>query len=182
MANKNIFFVSDTHWFHANILKFKDIDGTPVRPGYDSIDDMNEKLIERWNATIKPNDTVYHLGDVAFRYGSEFSEVMCRLNGQRRLIIGNHDDVGKLLPWFPKIMVWREFRDHNFVASHIPVHPSQLSRGKDHEGFNVHGHIHEKTLDDYRYINLCVEHTNGFPVHIDTVLATIADRQRRKAI
>jgi calcineurin-like phosphoesterase family protein len=179
MSRKNIWFISDTHFFHSNILKFTNADGSLARPGYDSVEDMNEKLVERWNADIRPQDTVYHMGDVSFRYGSEFNELMSRLNGNKTLIIGNHDNVALLLPWFPKVLVWREFRDHNFVASHVPVHPTQLRRGKDHEGFNIHGHIHANVLEDHRYINLCVEHTGGKPVHIDEVLAKIAQRSGR---
>ena len=52
-----VFFIADTHFRHRNIIKH---DGRP----YSSVDEMNEALITNWNAKVKPNDSVYHLGDV----------------------------------------------------------------------------------------------------------------------
>lgn len=62
---RDIWLISDTHFNHANILKFTDSrTGLPVRPGFESVDHMNEHMIERWNSVVKPGDIVYHLGDV----------------------------------------------------------------------------------------------------------------------
>lgn len=76
-----IHFTSDTHFDHANILKYTE------RP-FSTIDDMNEALIENWNARVRPGDVVYHLGDFAFNRHAYFAS---RLNGQIVLIEGSHD-------------------------------------------------------------------------------------------
>lgn len=77
------FFTSDTHFNHANIIKF-----CPETRPFEDKDHMNESLIENWNSTISNDDTVWHLGDVCF--GSDFS-FLYRLNGKINLIKGNHD-------------------------------------------------------------------------------------------
>src|SRR6056300_578004 len=85
---KNRFFISDTHFDHANILTFTDYAGKPVRE-FDSVEAMNEAMIERWNAVVKPGDTVYHLGDVAI--AKRGLTHLARLNGRKILVKGNHD-------------------------------------------------------------------------------------------
>jgi calcineurin-like phosphoesterase family protein len=57
---KNIFFTSDTHFYHTNIIKYCN------RP-FSSVEEMNQKLIENWNNTISEHDTIFHLGDFMFK-------------------------------------------------------------------------------------------------------------------
>lgn len=168
-----IWFISDTHFFHSNILKFLDKDGLPFRR-FSSIEEMNETIVSNWNAVIAPSDHVYHLGDVTFRYDRPFAELMSRLKGCKRLVIGNHDKLKNqaLLKWFDKVMLWRGFKEHDFTAVHIPLMLSSLRDGK----FCVHGHIHQNLMADPHYINLCVEHTNYAPVHLESLCKTIKER------
>lgn len=79
----SIYFTSDNHFWHSNVIKYCD------RP-HKSIEEMNEDLINKWNSVVKPEDTVYVLGDfsLAFRAVETFSY---RLNGTRYLVPGNHD-------------------------------------------------------------------------------------------
>lgn len=79
-----VWFTSDTHFYHENILHFCS------RPFRD-ITDMNETLIRRWNETVPPDSFVFHLGDFAFGGSMEWNEVISRLNGRIYLILGNHD-------------------------------------------------------------------------------------------
>lgn len=79
-----VFFTSDTHFGHANIIKFCN------RP-FLNINDMNEALIENWNKVVSDGDTVFHLGDFAFGGSNVWNEILPRLNGQIYLILGNHD-------------------------------------------------------------------------------------------
>lgn len=82
-----IFFTADTHLGHANIIKYDN------RP-FASVEEMDDAIIRNWNRKVSPNDTVYHLGDVAF-YPWNKPEVLkrylSRLNGKIHLILGNHD-------------------------------------------------------------------------------------------
>lgn len=82
-----IWFTADTHFNHRNIIKYE------CRP-FDSVEEMNEALIENWNNTVKPTDAVYHLGDFAFSKNPD--QFLSRLNGHKRLIIGNHDSAATI--------------------------------------------------------------------------------------
>lgn len=79
-----IFFTSDTHFGHARI-----IDLVP-RP-FKDVAEMNEILVKNWNETVSPEDTVFHLGDVALGPIRDSLEHIRRLNGRKILVIGNHD-------------------------------------------------------------------------------------------
>lgn len=167
-----IFFLSDTHFSHTNILSFVRDDGTPVRPEFSTVEEMDEYMIEQWNSYIRPEDRVYHLGDVAMNTPT-ISRVMPRLNGNKRLCLGNHDpDVLALRTYFKKIVLWRIFKDEGFVCSHIPLMPGQF---RHKVVLNVHGHIHQNLIDDPRYFNVCVEHHDYRPVHMDEVLQKVRE-------
>jgi calcineurin-like phosphoesterase family protein len=191
----NRFVISDTHWGHTNSWqKFKLPNGDPLRP-FTSTEEMDEAMVERWNAVVRPQDTVYHLGDVVINKKSLHH--VKRLNGKKRLIRGNHDifkdqdyrDVG-----FDSLYGVRVFVDQ-FILSHIPLHPDCVT---NRFRVNVHGHLHankvmkedyygEKCTDqnenygrpvktimpDPRYLCVCVEHTNFTPISFDEVEARI---------
>ena len=160
-------FISDTHFFHENILKFTDDSGQRIRPEFEIMEEMHETMIERWNSVVKPQDYVYHLGDVTFRYGSEFNNLMHRLKGKKRLIVGNHDKIWNpmLISNFEKVELWKGFKEHNFTATHIPLMLESLRDG----AFNVHGHVHSNSLNKPGYINVSVEVRNFTPVNIDEI-------------
>jgi len=81
----SIYFTADNHWYHSNILKYCN------RP-FDNVEQMNKTMIENWNSVVKPNDTVYHLGDFCWAKKVETVDALIkRLNGKIHLIIGNHD-------------------------------------------------------------------------------------------
>lgn len=163
---RNKWFISDTHFFHANIITFTGADGKLTRP-FASLEAMHETMVKNWNSVVKHEDNVYHLGDVSFRYGKEFNELMSRLNGRKRLILGNHDRIKgtDLMKWFEKVDLWKGFKEHNFTASHIPLMLQSLRDG----AYNVHGHVHQNSLKNPNYINVSVEVRNYTPVHIDEI-------------
>jgi len=182
----NRFVISDTHFGHTNSWeKFKREDGSPLRP-FTSTEEMDETMIERWNAKVKPGDTVYHLGDVVINQKS--LHLVSRLNGRKILIRGNHDifkdkqyrDVG-----FEQLHGVRVFVD-KFILSHIPLHPECVT---ERFKVNVHGHLHANELmrevvgqfctyeePDPHYLCVSVEHTNYEPLHFDEVQARIDKR------
>lgn len=164
---KDIWIISDTHFNHSNILKFVDDKGENVR-AFDSLQEMNEIMIQNWNSVVRPGDLVYHLGDVFFGDQDWFKKTWPRLMGSKRLIVGNHDDVKFLAcgGFFQKVMLWRLFKEHNMLLTHVPVHESNIRKVE----FNVHGHIHQQESPTKRHINVCVEKTLYTPVHIEQVL------------
>lgn len=153
-----IFLTSDTHWGHWRILEYEAVN----RPFHD-ITEHDEYLIARWNERVNDADTVWHLGDVFFK--KENAHLLHRLKGKKRLILGNHDhyDLSVYTPFFEKILGCATL--HDCVLTHIPIHPSQFFRFKA----NIHGHLHSHTIDDPRYVNVCVEHWGLAPVLLDDV-------------
>ncbi|CAB4162396.1 COG4186 Predicted phosphoesterase or phosphohydrolase [uncultured Caudovirales phage] len=170
----NIFVTSDTHFNHANILKFTDYSGNKVRD-FSSVEEMNETLITRWNSVVKPGDKIYHLGDVFFGPKKWIEENWHRLNGRKRLIVGNHDDIPYMVNhrMFEKVDMWRMFSEYHLLLSHVPVHDSVLGeRGKTNKKLiNVHGHIHTNASPSPFHRNVSTEVTNYYPISIEELKA-----------
>ena len=165
--SKNIWVISDTHFNHNNIIQYC---GRP----FANAELMNEVLVENWNSVVKPQDKVYHLGDVYMGGGflrEETVKLLKSLNGHKRLILGNHDN-GKdqiLHSCFEKIDVWRMFPEFGLLLTHIPVHESSLDRGMGVEMMNIHGHIHNKESPTENHYNVSVEKINYTPVNIGSL-------------
>ena len=81
---EHTFFTSDTHFNHANIIRFCN------RP-FKDVEQMNEVMIANWNSVIGKDDTVFHLGDFCLGGAAEWTKILERLNGKIYLIMGNHD-------------------------------------------------------------------------------------------
>ena len=163
----DIWVISDTHFGHSNILTFKDKEGGPVR-SFSCVEEMNDTIIQKWNSVVKQGDKVYHLGDVFFGPKEDFKLLWPRLNGSKRLVVGNHDDIKFLSSggFFKKISMWRVFTEFGIILSHTPQHQSALT-GRRQGLINVHGHIHEKESPEGPYKCVCVEHTEYYPVNLE---------------
>lgn len=172
-------FTSDTHFGHKNILEYE----KKARP-FDTIEEMHEVMIERWNSVVKPKDIVFHLGD--FCFGKQWLPIAKRLNGYKRLILGNHDKyaTASYLKYFDKLygMIYWE----RCVLSHMPVHQNGLGA---RWLLNVHGHLHSNKVkyppemlwkhpdhpcdifgNDLNYFNVSVEQNNLTPFHRDQIM------------
>jgi calcineurin-like phosphoesterase family protein len=180
----SVFLVSDTHFGHKGVCHFTRNDGvTKLRP-FDTPEEMDEFMVEAWNARVRPNDKVYHLGDVVMSRRS--LSIMDRLNGDKVLIRGNHDifkdeDYRK---YFRELRAYHVM--NGMILSHIPIHSESLGRF----GVNIHGHTHanrvmrparvlEEFIDhgcttiDERYHCVCVEQTDFAPILFEDVIKRI---------
>ncbi len=163
----NIWFISDTHFGHTNILKYE----KEARP-FASVEEMNEKIIENWNKTVNQKDVVYHLGDFAF--GKRNLAIAERLNGRKKLVLGNHDvyDFRLYVHYFERL--YGVFQWNRCVLTHVPIHLDHLGH---RFWINIHGHLHSKAVqksfdheDDPNYFNVSCERHNLTPVHADVIL------------
>lgn len=111
---------------------------------------------------------VYHLGDVAFG-GVKTLEKLSRLNGLKRLVMGNHDryPTAEYLKYFEKLYGAVTYK--GMIMTHVPVHPHQFYRYKG----NIHGHLHHNVMPDERYINVSLERWNMAPVSYDFIRTLI---------
>jgi len=187
----NTWFISDTHFSHKKIIEYE----KEHRP-FDTLQEMHDTIIERWNKTVKPKDIIYHLGDFAF--GKENIKIAEKLNGSKRLIMGNHDmyPINCYTPYFQKI--YGAFYWKGCLLTHIPVHEYNLSRHLESYGItskkilNVHGHLHSKKIqrlyeypdgatcihikeDDPNYFNVSCEQNDLTPIHADIILKALEE-------
>jgi calcineurin-like phosphoesterase family protein len=161
----NRWFISDTHFSHANIIRYT------KRP-FQSVSEMNEKLIENWNAFIKPEDTVFFLGDFALGT-TEFLTSLCSLlHGNKICIRGNHDGTPAKMHKIGFSLVLEsafiKIGRHQVELVHIP---SQTAPAH----FQLHGHVHEKRPNQLvgRQLNLSVEVWDYKPVSEKTIVALL---------
>jgi calcineurin-like phosphoesterase family protein len=173
---RDIWFISDTHFTHKNIITFLDDNGVRFRP-FSSAEEMDELMVENWNKTVKPQDKIYHLGDVTMR--DKYLPIMNRLNGTKVLIPGNHDifHIDLYRKYFNRIYGYKVIE--KVIFSHIPVHKYSSGRFRA----NVHGHTHNNNVSDTRYpiglvddpfyINVCVEKINFTPISYEEVFLKV---------
>lgn len=172
------FVISDSHFFHKNIISFTNGD-KPLRP-FDTVEEMNEYMIEAWNSVVGPDDKVIHLGDVVF--AQQGFECLRRLNGKKTLLLGNHErhKLSQYQEHFVDIRAYAEIK--GFILSHIPVHTSQLTRWKG----NIHGHLHSERVmmtnfygaqvEDPRYFCASVEQIDYKPILLGEVFQEFQKR------
>lgn len=149
----NIYFTSDWHFSHANIIKFC--------PTFRQIppDEMNEYLITLWNSTVGPDDVVYNLGDVSFSHDLKVIEkTLSQLNGKHHLILGNHDGLisrhrerflsAKKQDGNPMLSSVHDYLKLSFrqlkrtlILSHYPM----IEWDGCHKGwYHLYGHLHDR--------------------------------------
>jgi calcineurin-like phosphoesterase family protein len=136
-----IHFVSDTHFYHKNIIKYSN-------RLFSSVEEMNQKMIDNWNAVVQPTDTVWHLGDFAFCNYLLFAKLLTELNGNINVVLGNHDKTieensSKLLAagLLKSIQNYKELKvdGKTIVLLHYPMR----SWNKKHHGsYHLFGHVH----------------------------------------
>ena len=176
----SVFLVSDTHFGHAGVCRFTESDGvTKIRPWTDPAE-MDEEMVKRWNETVRPNDKVYHLGDVVIN--RKALSIMSRLNGDKVLIRGNHDIFRdeEYRQYFRELRAYHVM--YGMILSHIPIHEQSLGRF----GTNIHGHLHTGRVQirgfngkpmgiDPRYHCVCVEQTDFRPILFEDVIKRIKE-------
>jgi calcineurin-like phosphoesterase family protein len=162
----NIFFTSDTHFFHKNIIQYSN------RP-FTYIEEMNETIITKWNAKIKSTDTVYFIGDFAFADKEKTKSILERLNGNIHLCRGNHDKpLNALHHYFSSVFDLSTILipDDDVPSGKQPIvlcHYPLLTWDRQQYGsWMLHGHCHaslpfNKTL---KRVDIGVDNWNYFPV------------------
>ena len=177
------YFTSDQHFGHFNIIRLS-------RRPFKTVEEMDETMVERWNAKVKDDDTVYVLGDLFFR-AATVEPILERLKGRKHLVLGNHDhswtDRVNLADHFESVQTLKEGTvDGRLVTMcHYPM----LSYPQARRGYMIYGHIHNNTGDDYwplimrrpRMLNAGVDVNNFEPVTFDELLANNNAFQRRHA-
>ena len=160
-----VWFTSDTHYGHGGAR------GLFKRP-FATTDEMDEAMIARWNAVVRPQDAVWHLGDVAVRQSqARVAEILSRLVGEKHLITGNNDSEAALdqLEWVSvQSYAELELDGHFLVLCHYPFR----SWNRQHKGaINLHGHSHGNLKPLARQVDVGVDAWAFRPVRLQDILA-----------
>ena len=165
------FFTADLHFGHNNVINFTNPDGSKCRD-FDTIEEMEDAMVQAHNEIVKPTDKVYMLGDIAFN--ARGLDKVKQMNGIKILVKGNHDNL-KLHKY---VDVFKDIRGchvtNGIVFTHIPIHVEQQGRF----GCNEHGHLHSNRvlLDgaiDPRFLCVSVEHTDLKPIEFEDMVDRI---------
>lgn len=157
------FLIADTHFGHKKIVDFRRPWSTKKR--FDSVEEHDEELLSRINSVCGRRDHLIILGDVYFGDGWT---VLQRLNPTFSVVLGNHDKAKSLLSkGATKVVSYMEHRGG--VLSHMPIHTFDIDSNR--YTFNVHGHLHDKKIDDDRYLCVSADHVAGYPIEISEAIA-----------
>ena len=146
-----IFYISDTHLGHKNCIEFD------KRP-FESVEEMDQTIIDNWNRKVTDEDTVYILGDFIYRSGRSFDWYLKQLKGKKILVSGNHDwqllEDEKTKPYFEHIgnLVEIDDGDKQIVLCHFPLAEWNGSRRKWNTTYHIYGHIHGDRGNSYWYM------------------------------
>ena len=190
-----VWYSSDSHFRHKMVAGLR---------GFDSIDEHDQVLVDNWNAVVKPDDFVWHLGDVGL--GNELGVLACasHLNGRKHLITGNHDpcwpghrDSRKRqrlwLDYFESVQAYAKTRieGRTVLLSHLPYlgagdHTAEerhsLFRLSDQGEWLVHGHLHSpERLTGPRSVHVGLDAWGLHPVAEGAIAALIRDIEEKRA-
>lgn len=133
------YYIADLHFGHQNALAF---DARPFK----TIEEHDRTIINNWNDTVNIDDEVFILGDVSWYNVTKTNEIVKLLNGNKHLIIGNHDK--KLLKnrdfrsLFVEVLDYKEisFNDgKGVVLSHYPI---PCFNHHYYSWYHLYGHVH----------------------------------------
>jgi calcineurin-like phosphoesterase family protein len=183
------FFTSDTHFGHQNIMKYE-----PKTRPFHGTEEMDEVMIERWNAVVGPDDLVFHLGDVAMGDIHKSIAKVGRLNGHKILVPGNHDRVfsgvkegmqkrfePEYLAVFDQILPEQQTLElqngFEVLLCHFPYEGDShgadryADKRPDDTGLPlIHGHVHSTWKFNGRQFNVGVDANGLTPVSEDDVI------------
>ncbi|MBC3804045.1 phosphoesterase [Acetobacterium fimetarium] len=163
MLSNKYYFIADTHFFHQRIIEYEN------RP-FENTNEMNEILIKNWNRVVRNGHIVFVLGDFAFCGKEPMREICKQLNGNKHLIMGNHDEKSANFYrsiGFDEVSKYPIIFQENWILSHQPMPLSPDSFFK-----NIYGHVHAKPeFQDFNFQSCCVsvERINYTPIEFGDI-------------
>lgn len=133
------YFISDLHFGHKNVLSF---DNRPFR----TIEEHDRALVSNWNRTVSDSDRVYLLGDVSWHNPQKTIEIVKSLNGEKHLIVGNHDKKAvknsAFRSLFEEIKDYKELPLPDGKGIALCHYPIPCFNNHYHGWYHLYGHVH----------------------------------------
>lgn len=165
-----IYYTSDLHIGHFNAIRLCN------RP-YVTVEAMNMDIIQKWNEKVKPNDDVYILGDMFFKYQDiqQVTNILKLLNGKKHLVRGNHDKFLNSINWrdyFEEVVFYKEIDDNGrmVILFHYPI---EEWNGYYRNSYMLYGHVHdnmEEIKKHPRKFNVGVDVNDFEPKTLDELI------------
>ena len=179
MKGPRLFFTADSHVGHHGILSPR---MHAPRP-FAGIEEHDETIVARWNAVVRPYDTVWHLGDFCYRCTEAYAlGIFRRLNGRRFLVRGNHDKVAARLPWDgPIVDVARAVvQDREGPQGLFLSHYAHRVWPRMHRGdIHLYGHSHGSLPGTATSTDVGVDCFDWRPVTLDEIRIRLAENAGR---
>lgn len=155
-----VLFAADMHFGHDRLATNR----RGMDPTY-----HNELIIDNWNKAVSKKDLVIMVGDLTFEAPELIPVYLSRLHGNKILVAGNHDnaeccDMARKLG----IRVYGCMKYKGFFVTHIPIHPMEFSFSPKIRG-NIHGHIHDRVINDPRYFNVSMDRIGYTPILFEDI-------------
>jgi calcineurin-like phosphoesterase family protein len=160
---RNTWWTSDTHFGHAMLVE------RGHRP-FVSVEEMDAKMIEAWNAYVKDNDDVWHLGDFNFRGPHDTKHYISQLHGRINIIWGNHDDKyarrhPELFASVQDIKYLRMYGERIYMSHYA----HRVWRSSHHGSWHLYGHSHAGLPDMNRSMDVGVDARSFKPISFEEV-------------
>ena len=169
-------FTSDSHFGHTNIITHCD------RP-FTSVEEQDATLIANWNALVRPNDDIWHLGDFAFRNSKAAASYLARLNGRKHLIWGNHDsDETRGLSGWASSQPMKEIKADGIRIT-LLHYAMRVWPASHHGAIHLYGHSHGALPGDRQSLDVGVDVWDFRPVTLPEIqvrLASLPERRGRR--
>ncbi len=162
-----IWVCADLHLQHKNIINY-------CRRQFNSVEEHDKYVIERYNSVVGKDDLVYILGDLGFTPKDTLSSLVRQLNGRKILIVGNHDrlkDNDYINMGIIQVIRHPIFYNNNIILSHIPT----IECLNSPYTINIHGHLHNSALTLPNFFNVNVELHDFIPFNM-TYFENIAEK------
>lgn len=175
----NIFLTSDLHLGHNKQFIYK------VR-GFNSIEEMNETIIERWNSVVSNDDDVYILGDLMLGELNNI-EYIKRLNGKLHIVLGNHDTANRESAYKQlanvvevELAIKLKYKKYHFFLTHYPCLTGNLERESLYQmTLNLYGHTHQMNNFFYEIpymYHVGMDSHNCYPILLDDIIQEMNDK------
>lgn len=162
----NVLFMGDAHIGHKNSLRW--------RPRFKTMEEYVATLDTNYRSKVTKRDIVYWMGDAIM--DPAWLPFIAALPGKKILVMGNHDQeyvtTQELLSVFDDIAGMVKYKE--FWLTHAPIHPEELR-----DKVNIHGHVHNATIYDCRYVNTSMENINYLPVSLHEIRTHIINNPER---
>ena len=191
-----IFFTSDHHFGHKNIIRL-------CRRPFSSVEEMDDEMIRRWNETVGPKDTVYHLGDFSFRRLGDFPKLIAQLNGDIRFVVypPHHDKfwLRRYKPGRPlyslsgipatplpvlKVIYTMDYSpdDEHPQAIVMCHYPFEVWEQQQFGSWHVHGHTHGTIRPNGKRMDVSVDVTDFRPVSMPQLAQAMLTCEKRSCL